>query len=479
MTTAERFEISTQGFRELNEGREPWTLVKELIQNAWDEAPPATICQVTITPGPTPDTTLVQVDDDGPGFSDPTHAYTLMAPTAKRSDPTKRGRFNIGEKEIISLSIWATVETKGTTISFPQTGGRTISPNTRPNGTSITVLMPWNDHQADELAHMLSHFRPTDCALTINGNPVPSRTPTVQHSAILPSVLQSGPGQPLRNTKRRTNIDILEPHDPEGCWLYELGIPVQHIEIAYDVDIHQKVPMPPNRDTVGQAYLQDLAAEVLNALHPIMPPPKFSDTWVRTGIEDDRVTSQAFTTAAEHRYGPKVAMWSSDTDANMTAAENGYQVVHPRSLSTQERTKLKEIVGVQSTHSLFGRGNPPEYPVTPNPDQETFAKWVIHLASFAGMTAHVTFYSSPESKTIADCTSSTTTPIIRFNTAKLPPEWFTCRDADQLAIVIHELAHAHAHTPMEHGPKWGHAAAEVGALIAKALSTLPNPEETP
>ena len=47
-TTRERFEISTQGFRELHEGRAPWTLVKELIQNVWDEAPEATRCDVTI-----------------------------------------------------------------------------------------------------------------------------------------------------------------------------------------------------------------------------------------------------------------------------------------------------------------------------------------------------------------------------------------------------------------------------------------------
>ena len=284
---------------------------------------------VSVTPGPTPGTTQLQVEDDGPGFSDPSHAYTLMAPTAKRSDPTKRGRFNIGEKEIISLSIWATVETKGTTISFPAEGGRIIAENARTVGTCITMLMPWNDQQADELIEMLSHFRPTTCALTINGAAIPKRDPIAQHSTILPSVLQSGPGQPLRATKRRTNIDILEPHDPEGPWLYELGIPIQQIEIPYDIDIHQKVPMPPNRDTVGQAYLQDLAAEVLNAIHSLMEPPNFSNTWVRTGIEDDRATPTAIITATEHRYGPKIAMWSSDTDANMTAAENGYQIIHP------------------------------------------------------------------------------------------------------------------------------------------------------
>ena len=45
---AERFEVSTNGMRELHSGREPWMLVKELIQNGWDEAPFATHCEVTV-----------------------------------------------------------------------------------------------------------------------------------------------------------------------------------------------------------------------------------------------------------------------------------------------------------------------------------------------------------------------------------------------------------------------------------------------
>ena len=46
----ERFAVSAEGLRQLNASRRPWSLVKELIQNAWDEAPKATRCNVTITP---------------------------------------------------------------------------------------------------------------------------------------------------------------------------------------------------------------------------------------------------------------------------------------------------------------------------------------------------------------------------------------------------------------------------------------------
>ena len=476
-TTRERFKISTQGFRELQEGRAPWTLVKELIQNVWDEAPEATRCDVTIADGTDHDHTLITVEDDGPGFTDPTHAYTLMAPTPKRLDPSKRGRFNIGEKEIISMSIWAEVETKGITIRFPKKGGRTSRPNKRLKGTVVTLLMPWDREQALDLEHMLLHFRPTDCTLNVNGKAIPPRQPLTVHSAILPSILQSAPGQPLRPTKRRTDVHILESHDPSGSWLYELGIPIQQTEIPFDVDVQQKVPMPPNRDTVGQAYLQDISAETLNAVHNIMRPESFSDTWVRTGIEDDRATPEAVITTKNNRYGVKVAMWSSDTDANMKAAENGYQILHPRSVSPQERTKLRDVGGVQSTHALFGRDHPPEEPKLPEGPLEPFAAWVKRLATLVGLEATVEYYSAPGSKVLADCTSDTKTPIVRFNTAKTDLDWFTLRGPEQLGLVIHELSHAYASTPMEHGPKWGHACAEIGGIVAHELQRKPPQEK--
>lgn len=126
--TKERFAVSAEGLRQLHAGRPPWTLVKELIQNAWDEAPDATRCDVTIKPRRA-GTTVVTVEDDGPGFAEISDAWTLMAETPKRADPTKRGRFNLGEKEIIAVARSARIETAGTTVSFPPSGGRSTAPD--------------------------------------------------------------------------------------------------------------------------------------------------------------------------------------------------------------------------------------------------------------------------------------------------------------------------------------------------------------
>ena len=86
MPSKERFTVSHEGMREQHAGRAPWELVKELVQNAWDEAPEATVCQIEIK-STSPEYTAVTVSDDGPGFADIADAYTLLKSTPKRRDP--------------------------------------------------------------------------------------------------------------------------------------------------------------------------------------------------------------------------------------------------------------------------------------------------------------------------------------------------------------------------------------------------------
>ena len=469
----QRFAISTQGMRELHIDRPPWMLVKELIQNAWDEAPEATVCRVRVKPEVRPGVTKVVVEDDGPGFSDIADSFTLMKPTPKRMDPTRRGRFNIGEKEVVSVALEAEIRTVGWTVVFPAAGGRGVRRNRRLRGTVVTALLPWDAGQAEELSEMLMRFRPTTCRLSVNGKEVPKREPVSTRQARLPTVLQSEPGGPLRPTRRVTSVDVLEPVADTG-WLYELGIPIQAIDSAYDVDVAQKVPLPPNRDTVGRAYLQDIYAEALNASYTELRGDDFAAQWVRTALEDDRVTPEAVKTTVTARYGDKVAFWSSHTDSNMRAAEAGYEVLHPRSMSPAERDNLRERGQVKGTLTIFPRGGK-ENP-RPAEDSEltdahrAFADWTVELAAYASMDATVEFVFDEGARYRACCTASTATPEVTYNLSRLEPEFFEKRGPNQLSLVIHELGHAHARKAMEHGPKWGRSCTAVGAMIALGLA---------
>ena len=467
--STERFSVSADGLRELNAGRPPWSLVKELIQNAWDEAPEATTCDVVISPQ-TDGTTIIIVEDDGPGFATISDAWTLMANTPKRGDPTKRGRFNLGEKEIIALAINATIETAGTTVVFPPAGGRETASNSRRRGTRVALTMAWNAEQAETIRQRLLRFRPTDCRLTIDGIEVPRRKPLASRKALLRTLIQHGPGLPMTDTRRMTTIDILDRYDEDTAWIYEMGIPIQETTMAFDIDVAQKVPMPPQRDTVSAGYLQAIMTETLNAMHEQMAPESFSETWVRTAIENERIDDAAVESVKTHRYGKDAVMWSSDTDANMRAAEAGRQVINPKAMSTKERKIMAAKGGMESSKREFGR--PPETiePDTTNTVRAKFATWIQDVGRILRLRPTIKYVSAPDAKFVAQCSSNQVKPTVTINTSFCSDEWLSQRGPEQLELIIHELAHALSDTPMEHGPKWGDACAAAGARVADAIA---------
>lgn len=459
--------------REFHRGREPWELIKELIQNSWDEAPEATLCTVTIQPKAMNGHTLVTVEDDGPGFLNISDAYTLMANTPKRADPKKRGRFNLGEKEFISVAHWAKVETAGHTVSFPQSGGRRITPNKRTRGTKITAEMPWSQDQAIQLVQRLWIFRPNECALTVNDAQVPPREPMARTKANMETVLQEHPGAPMRRTRRNTEIELLPRINEDQSWLYEMGIPIQPIETPCHVDVLQKVPMPPNRTEVPTRYLTNLYAEVLNVLHPHMEDHQFGDAWVKTAIGDERTKAEAIRATIGGRYGQKVLLTSNDAESNMEAVEAGYQLINPRSLSETERKRFRQDGGLETTKDAFPQPNTDNPPPAPDSsERDKFAQWVMEMANLCHLQANVEFIDDPKFNRLADCTPDNDQPTIRFNVAHLDGDFFKppYGNTDHMELIIHEFGHAVARLGMQHGPRWGNGVAKAGAMIAAHLN---------
>ena len=472
-TSAERFAISDVGMRELHANREPSHLVKELIQNCFDETPDVTVCRVIIKPQQHNgcDAVLVRVEDDGPGFANIADAWTLMGHTVKRKDPTKRGRFNMGEKELVSVAIEASIKTVGHTVEFPEGGSRVVKKNRRRSGTIVEALMPWTTEQAHELVERLGKFRPTDCRLVINGSEVETREPVAVRRAPLNTVIYRPDG--VGSTRRITEIHMLDAADEE-CWLYEMGIPIQPITSPWDVDIQQKVPMPPNRDTVSEAYLTDVYAEVLNEVHEIMEREQFGEQWVKQAVQDPRVSPAAIASTVRGRYGDRVLLTSPDANANMMASQEGYELVNPRSLSEVERVRFREDACLQTTHQVFGQERPrvTAHPPQPGSAQAAFARWVRDMAALCGLRPQVRFYDEPGSNVLASCEMDSANPFMTFNAGRLGDEFFAAPYGriEQLDLVIHELGHALSNRPMEHGPAWGEAVAKAGAHIAYGLS---------
>lgn len=82
-TRAGWFEVDRAGLAKVAARRTKLFILRELVQNSWDEA--STIVSVEVhPPGNGSGFSTIRVTDDSPeGFATLAHAYTLFAPSAK------------------------------------------------------------------------------------------------------------------------------------------------------------------------------------------------------------------------------------------------------------------------------------------------------------------------------------------------------------------------------------------------------------
>ena len=236
---------------------------------------------------------------------------------------------------------------------------------------------------------------------------------------------------------------------------------------------------PSNRDTVSESYLKQVYTVVLNTMHDHMQAEQFADAWVKSAVESNRIEPEAVKKTINERYGDKVVTWSSDTDANMRALDNGFQVLHPRTMSKPELDNMRRLGELKGAKELFGQDPDmgPPIDVSNDPAKQEFAKWARYLGVLVNKAVTIEFVRDDGKKHKFSCTANTDAPIITFNVAKFPQEFFAARGKDQTELMIHELAHAFTDAAMSHGPKWGEACAHVGAILSNA--PLRNPNHVP
>ena len=133
------FDVSKKGLAKLLQRRGRAFAILELIQNAWDEA--TRVLEVTLVPAGRGKATLTVTDDNPEGFQFIEHAYTLFAESTKKADPTKRGRFNLGEKLFLAICDEATIYTTKGTVTFNDEGRTVNTRRKRPTGTEIKATV--------------------------------------------------------------------------------------------------------------------------------------------------------------------------------------------------------------------------------------------------------------------------------------------------------------------------------------------------
>jgi len=169
-----------------------------------------------------------------------------------------------------------------------------------------------------------------------------------------------------------------------------------------------------------------------------------SATWVRQAVEDKEITPEAVKAVMTQRYGDKVVLRSSDIEANERAERAGYVVVHPRTLSPDERETMQGVGLVHSSDRFPSPYSPYGDPV----DMISEAKWTKGMKLMAqyvasvgkaliGKDTTVCFYRYFKDEAAARWDDSG----IRFNMAKLSKAWFDNIGPEQTGLIVHEMAH--------------------------------------
>lgn len=341
------FDVDKEGLAAILKRRGVEFAVFELVSNALDTK--ARVIDVKVMPVKGRALANVSVTDDDPeGFKDLTHAFTLFAPSEKKGDLKRRGRFNLGEKLVLAICDEASISSTTGTVAFTREGRVNYPSKKRGAGSGFAgVLRMTHEESAQSVAALRTLFVAHSVNLTVNGERVLPRESLAQFDASLATEVADADGN-MKRSRAIARVSVYEPLNGETPSLYEMGIPVVETGDRWHVNVEQKIPLNMDRDNVPPAFLRELRAHVLNAMHAKLEVDEAAAPWVREAASSPGCSDAAIKTVLDHRYGEKrVSADPSDREAEYKAKANGYAVVHGGSLTPGEWANAKRAGAIQ------------------------------------------------------------------------------------------------------------------------------------
>ena len=473
------FEVDRKGLAGLVANRDKSFIVNELIQNAWDQD--VTKVTVTLTDASIRGYSILTVEDDDPsGFAELAHAFTLFAESNKKGDVAKRGRFNLGEKLVLSVCRSAMIDTVGKTIKFDEKLGRIETKNKRTSGSMFTGMIRLTDMERDQVVEACHNLiQPDGIATTINGTPLADRDPVATFELQMPTLGVDAEGN-LFNTKRITRIDVYEPFDGETPAIYEMGIPVVELENdIYHIDVQQKVPLNMDRDNVSPAYLTRLRMGVLNNTHHLLTEQDCDATWVKEATAHPESSAEAVDKMLTGIYGEKRVIHNpADPEATAIAVSKGYNVIYGRSLTAGQHSRVRDTGAAQSASVVtpspkpYSEDGDPVKTMEPNDDMmavEELAKRIAEVC-LEGKQISVIFAKEPKWPFGATYGPS---GELTLNAGRLGKNWFKPDNLTRiLDLLIHEFGHQYESNHLS--DRYYKALTKIGSRLAVAVRDNPD-----
>mgnify|MGYP003112716082 CR=1 FL=1 len=473
------FEVDRNGLKQLLGDRSRTFAVAELIQNAWDQ----NVSEVSLTIEKDRNSRAYRVtviDDDPNGWKDIKDAFTLFKPSLKKSDPEKRGRFNLGEKLVLALCKEAEIVSVDSAIAFDKAGRRLL----RKRVDKGSVFSGLINLRADEIREFGKHIKtflaPGGVTTTVNllGDTIELR----QHKLVssfevtLPTVISDAEGN-IKRTTRKTVVELFEVEDGETPTIYELGIPVVPLDgDKWHINVQQKIPLNLNRDNVTPAYLSQLRVAVLNEAGSLLKKSEASEDWVSSAVADERASSQSVERVLTSRYGEKrVSYDPSDPEANKIAVSKGYTVVTGGSLSSGLWKNAKAFSSIKPA----GQVTPSSKPFSDDPNAPLLvivpeSEWTVDQVRFVEYAKRLHTDLIGKSLLVEVCAvdnfkaAYSKKRLHLFINANNGKDWFAPKNFQkQLALLLHEFAHYYCGDHLDH--KFHKAICDLSAKLAIQL----------
>jgi hypothetical protein len=427
----------------------------ELLQNCWDTG--AKVVEVKLTPVPhAPYVDLTVTDDDPEGFKDLSHAYTLYAESEKKTDPTKRGFMNIGEKLVLALCEEAYIHSTTGKVGFDSDGRWSSNSyaSKRDQGTEFygRIRMTRAEYQEVlDAAELL--LVPAGVKTIFNGREIPSIAPIHTFEATLPTVVADEEGI-VRPTRRKTTVKIYEPSamSADSGRIYEMGLPVVTTELPWVIEVCQKVPVNADRDNVTPAYKKELCVLVVNEMHARLKKEDASIPIITETLADPRLSPAAANSVLNLQFGEKRALHDpQDPEATARLFEEGHAIISGAALPKGAAKLLRGMGALRTTHEISPTYNP--YSTSPDAKPAVFIpadKWspgMKNLAQYAHELAwkliNVPLNVLFEANRMTDPWSANYgNQTLTFNYASLGKAFFDEGPSERVnALLIHEFTH--------------------------------------
>lgn len=480
------FAVDRKGLAKLLEKRGKTFAVVELLQNAWDSN--TTKVDVILEPITGKSRVYIKVTDDDPdGFKDLSHAFTLFAESEKKVDPTKRGRFNLGEKLVLSLCHWANIVSTTGSYQFYEKNGvdiRSKSSEKTPKGSYFEGELRMTRTEFKEILEKIDLLiPPTHIKTIVNGKELKYKNCLKSLSAALPTEIADEEGN-LKKTVRKTVISIYKTNNGEPAAIYEMGIPVVETFDKYHINIEQKIPLNFNRDNVTPAYLRTVRTLVFNAMHKFIDKEDANTTWVRDAASDERCTSEAIATVVQHRFGKKaVAFDPGDPEANKRATSEGYTVIPGRSMSKGEWENVRQAQSSGVPLALpSGRVTPTPKPFTEDGtplktlSEENYTDGIKKFIKYTKWVAKKLINIDISIVIAKDrgwgFTAAYGNKRLTVNLARVGYSWFDAvASLDMNALLLHEFAHEYVGDHLS--SEYHQAICDLGAKLAQIAAKYP------